>query len=112
VWYRGRLAAIVDWSTARLGDPGEDVSQCRADLVVSHGLDVADTFLACYNAVAPQRLSDTWYTDAFMGLRALLNYERWLVGYHDAGLRHLESDDVRRRIEAFLERALAESASA
>jgi aminoglycoside phosphotransferase (APT) family kinase protein len=109
VWFRGRLAAVVDWGSACLGDPRADVSQCRADLVVSHGLATADAFLTRYKAVAPHPIRDLWYVDAFMGLRALLHYEKWLEGYHDAGMRHLAASEVRARIEAFVRRALAAS---
>jgi aminoglycoside phosphotransferase (APT) family kinase protein len=106
IWFRGRLAAIIDWGSACLGDPRADVSQCRADLVVSHGLETADSFLRSYETGATHPIRDIWYVDAFMGLRALLYYEKWLEGYHDAGLRHLEPASVRARIEAFVRRAL------
>jgi hypothetical protein len=36
----------------------------------------------------------------------LLNYSKWLEGYHDAGMRHLALEAVGKRIEAFVERAL------
>ena len=109
VWFRGRLAAIIDWGSACLGDRRADVSQCRSDLVVSHGLETADAFLRSYEAAATQPVRDLWYVDAFMGLRALLNYPKWLEGYHDAGMRHLQLADVGARIEAFLRRALDEA---
>jgi aminoglycoside phosphotransferase (APT) family kinase protein len=105
VWFRGRLVAVVDWASAAVGDPRNDVSQCRADLVFSNGLDTADAFLARYEAHAGP-LRHMWYFDARLGLRALLNYPRWLPGYNDAGMTHLKLEDVGARIEAFLRRAL------
>src|SRR5581483_7501215 len=48
VWQRGGLAGIVDWSSAKAGDPREDVAQCRVDLMFSHDLGVADGFRAEY----------------------------------------------------------------
>jgi aminoglycoside phosphotransferase (APT) family kinase protein len=106
VWSRGRLVAIVDWTSAGLGDPRTDVAQCRADLVFSNGLDTADAFRSAYQAEAPRPVPDLWYFDLWLGLLALLNYPRWLEGYHDAGMRHLTLADVGRRIRAFVERAL------
>ena len=105
VWFRGRLVAVVDWAGACVGDPRADVAQCRADLVFSDGLEIADTFLRSYEALAGH-MPDMWYHDAFMGLRALLNYPKWLKGYHDAGMGHLKLADVAARIQAFLRRAL------
>jgi len=34
---RGRITGIIDWTTAEVGDPRTDVSQCRIDMVLSHG---------------------------------------------------------------------------
>jgi aminoglycoside phosphotransferase (APT) family kinase protein len=60
VWYRGRFAAIIDWTPAKLGDPRADVAQCRVDLAISHDRDVADAFLDAYQEQAlrplPRRL--------------------------------------------------------
>lgn len=108
VWYRGQLVGIIDWTQAELGDPRADVAQCRVDLVLSHGMDVADAFLGSYQAAAPQPLPDIWFFDLFRGLRALFSYERWLIGYHDLGLTHLSAAATGARLRAFLQRALNE----
>ena len=111
VWYRGRLGGIVDWSGAEVGDRRADVAQCRIDLVISHGLDVADQFRGDYERLAGRALRDLWYFDLFLGVRALLEHEKWLVGYHDMGLSHLRPADVEARLRAFLRRALDERES-
>jgi aminoglycoside phosphotransferase (APT) family kinase protein len=107
VWYRGRFAAIIDWTPAKVGDPRADVAQCRVDLAISHGSDVPDAFLDAYQTLAPRPLADMWYFDLFRGLGGLLYYEQWLEGYHDAGLTHLTPTLARRRLEVFLRKALA-----
>ncbi len=106
VWRYGRLVGVIDWTSAELGDPRADVSQCRADIALSLGRDEADAFLAAYQARAAQSLPDVWYFDLFRGLRALIYYEQWLEGYHDAGLTHLTSALSLDRVEAFLRTAL------
>jgi len=108
VWYRGRLVGIVDWTSAEVGDPRADVAQCRVDLVFSHGIKVADAFREDYERLAGRSLRDLWYFDLLRGLGALLQYEQWLEGYHDLGLRHLKAADVDARLRAFLRRALEE----
>ncbi|MEX1255320.1 MAG: phosphotransferase [Dehalococcoidia bacterium] len=112
VWYRGRFAAIIDWTPAKVGDPRADVAQCRIDLAISHGRDVPDAFLEAYQRLAPRPLPDVWYFDLQRGLDGLLYYEQWLEGYQDFGLTHLTPTLARRRLEAFLRRALAEGARA
>jgi len=111
VWFRGRLVGVVDWTTGELGDPRADVAQCRIDLVFSHGIEVADAFCEQYERLAGPPLEDLWYFDLFRGIGAILQYERWLEGYHDMGLRHLKPAEVGARLRAFLRRALGEGRS-
>jgi aminoglycoside phosphotransferase (APT) family kinase protein len=108
VWRYGRLVGVIDWTTAEVGDPRADVSQCRIDLALNLGLDAAGTFLDAYQAAAPEELPDIWYFDLFRGLRALISYQHWLKGYRDAGLTHITPSLAHDRIEAFLRRALKE----
>jgi aminoglycoside phosphotransferase (APT) family kinase protein len=108
VWYRGRMRGIIDWTDAVLGDPRMDVGQCRLDLVVSHGAELADAFLADYELASGVRL-DMRFFDLYYGLFGLLYFERyWLKGYHDAGLTHLTPEDVGARLREFVRRALNE----
>jgi aminoglycoside phosphotransferase (APT) family kinase protein len=107
VFSRGRLAAVIDWSGAHLGDRRSDVSQCRADLVVSHGLELADAFQQAYERHDTRPMPDMAFFDLMLGLRALVYYEHWLKGYHDAGQTHLKPEAVGERLRAFLRRALA-----
>jgi aminoglycoside phosphotransferase (APT) family kinase protein len=107
IWYRDRLVAIIDWSPAEVGDPRADVSQFRSDVNMIHSAALADAFTDAYQRLAPRPLPDLWYFDLHRGLGALLQHEEWQVGYTDAGI-DLTPAVARRRIEAFLERALAE----
>jgi aminoglycoside phosphotransferase (APT) family kinase protein len=106
VWYRGRLVAIVDWVDAKLGDPREDLAQCRADIVISHGLEAADAFLQSYIQWTKTQLTDMDFFDLLCGLRALVYYKGWLKGYNDAGLSHLTAESVEERLRDFVRRAL------
>lgn len=108
VAYRGRVVGIIDWTSAEVGDPRTDVSECRIDLVLSHGIEVADAFRDDYERLAGARLADLWYFDLFRGFHALLEYEHWLEGYHDMGLVHLKPKEVGGRLRALLRRALEE----
>ncbi len=108
IWYRGRTAGIVDWTTAEVGDPRADVAECRMSLVFSHPVEVADLFSKAYERLAGQPLHDLWYFDLFRGVRALPQYQQWLVGYQDFGLGDLQPLDVEARLRAFLRRALEE----
>ena len=112
VWYRGRLTGVVDWTHAEVGDPRTDVSQCRIDLAMILDLAAAEAFRRAYQSNADAPVPDIWYFDLLRGLRALLSYEFWLPGYHDAGLAHVTKHRARTRIEAFLRAALEERETA
>ena len=108
IWYRSRVAGIVDWGGAVLGDPRADVAEGRIGFVLSHPLAVADAFRDAYEGAAGRKLRDLWFFDLYRGGGALLEYESWLDGYHDLGVPRLEARDVRARLEAFMRRALEE----
>lgn len=111
VWRRGRLVAVIDWSSARMGDPRTDVAQCRIDSLFSHTIELGDAFVRAYESQAERPLRDLWYFDLYVGLTALFYHERWLEGYHDAGLTHLTLEDAGGRLRTFLRRVLVERAN-
>lgn len=106
IWYRGRLTAVIDWTHGEVGDPRSDVAQCRLDLALINGVEVAERFVAAYEALSQRRLPQLWYFDLLRGLHALLSYESWFMGYQDAQLPHMTKDHIRTGIEASLRRAL------
>jgi aminoglycoside phosphotransferase (APT) family kinase protein len=108
VWCRGRLAGIIDWTSAEAGDARVDVAQCRVDLTFGHSMDAADAFRDAYEGLAGGPLRDLWYFDLLRGIEALQMYPRWIEGYHDMGMTHLQPEAVEGRLRAFLLRALEE----
>jgi Ser/Thr protein kinase RdoA (MazF antagonist) len=65
VWRDGRLTGIVDWSDGSRGPSGFDLGWCRLDLLLLFDEQIADDFLAAYEAATGQavgemRLWDTW----------------------------------------------------
>jgi aminoglycoside phosphotransferase (APT) family kinase protein len=111
VWFRGRLTGVIDWINAKLGDPRCDLTQCGIDAVLVQGIQAYDSLRDTYQRMAPSRLPDLWYWELFNGLRALLYFRIWLIGYQDAGLKHVTEPLAQSRIEEFLRRALAEAAN-
>jgi len=75
---------------------------------VSNSIELGDAFVEAYQTLAPEPLPDLWYFDLYQGLNALFYYERWLEGYHDAGLTHLTIEDAGGRLRTFLRRMLDE----
>jgi aminoglycoside phosphotransferase (APT) family kinase protein len=48
LWRNGRLAAILDWEDAALGDPLSDVASCRLELLWKYGREAVSRFTAAY----------------------------------------------------------------
>jgi len=109
VWRRGRLWAIVDWTSAKVGDPRDDIAQCRFDLAMIQGSEAAARFLDIYQSHAPVPLQDVWFFDLLRGIDALSSFRSWLPGYHDIGLREITEAMMETRLRAFLTASLAEA---
>jgi aminoglycoside phosphotransferase (APT) family kinase protein len=108
VWYRGRIAGVIDWLHARVGDPRNDVSECRGALVFDHDESVADQFLAAYERRLGHSLADTWFFDLIRAMAAYLYCEYWIEGLHDLGIQQ-DLGPTRQRIAHFLRGAMAKA---
>jgi aminoglycoside phosphotransferase (APT) family kinase protein len=109
VWRNGRVSAIVDWTTAVLGDARGDVAQCRLDLSVTHGSALADRFTAEYEAATGRELKDVWFFDLRTGIFALSTFRTWIPGYVDSGLTYMTEELMEPRLRAFLRSAIERS---
>ncbi|MGH2598136.1 MAG: phosphotransferase family protein [Dehalococcoidia bacterium] len=110
VWRRGRFGAIIDWSTAAVGDPRIDLAQCRVDLAMMHGPEMAEAFLDAHRARTSTLVHDLWFFDLLIGLDdALATYPSWLPGYHDLGLTQVREEIAGERLRTFLALALRRS---
>jgi aminoglycoside phosphotransferase (APT) family kinase protein len=105
IWNRGRLTGIIDWTHARIGDPRNDVSECRSALTIDHDEDTADRFLADYESHAGRSLPDMWFFDLLRGVTAYMYHEFYLEGMADLGL-HLDQRTVKRQLLHLLRNAL------
>jgi len=97
VWRDGSLTGIVDWPSGARGPGGFDLGWCRLDLVLLYDEEIADDFLAAYEAetgepVADVRLWDIWATARSEDLVGL-----WTPNYRPLGRADLDEAELRRR---------------
>ena len=106
LWSDGGLTGVIDWTSARIGDPQKDVALARCDLAVTLDLEASNEFVDQYRSLGggtgPHVYWDLLW--ALMGYRWI---EEWLAGYAELGLPHLPLAEGRARIVAFAESALA-----
>jgi aminoglycoside phosphotransferase (APT) family kinase protein len=60
LWSRGRLSALVDWSSSRIGPPDVDVGHCRLNLAVLYSAEAAERFRRAYESEAGRRVEPWW----------------------------------------------------
>jgi aminoglycoside phosphotransferase (APT) family kinase protein len=60
LWSRGRLSALIDWSSSEIAPPDLDVGHCRLNLAVLFSAEVAERFRLAYEAEAGRRVEPWW----------------------------------------------------
>lgn len=97
VWRGGRLTGIVDWSGARRGPRGIDLSWCRLDLVLLSGEQLADEFLGAYEAATEQAVGEIRLWDRWAAAHSEPEVGAWAANYEPLGRLDLDEDELRRR---------------
>ena len=88
LWKDGRIAAVIDWEDAALGDPLSDIAGCRLELLWKYGSDAADAFTRSYLSAAPIDGSDLPVWELYAASAALAYMGQWsLAPQHEAELR-------------------------
>ena len=103
LWSRERLTGVVDWIEACVGPAEVDVGHCRLNLTVLFSADMADRFLAMYEAESGHRV------DAWWDIHALLSFgPSWkeFLPIQIDGRAPLDVAGMTGRMEMVLERAL------
>ena len=97
VWRDGRLTGIVDWSDGSRGPRGFDLGWCRLDLVLLFGEQIADDFLAAYEAASGQAVGEIRLWDTWAVARSDHEVGSWAPNYAPLGRADLDEDELRRR---------------
>jgi Ser/Thr protein kinase RdoA (MazF antagonist) len=104
LWSRGRLSALVDWSSAQIGPPDVDLGHCRLNLAVLSSAEVAERFRHAYEAEAGRRVEPWW------DIHELLAYDdSWqdFIPIQVAGRASVDVAGMTGRVEELLAMALA-----
>jgi aminoglycoside phosphotransferase (APT) family kinase protein len=104
LWSRGRLSALVDWSSSRIAPPDLDVGHCRLNLAVLYSVEVAERFRHAYESEAGRRVEPWW------DVHELLAYDdSWpdSIPVQVAGRAPVDVRGMTGRVEDLLAMALA-----
>ena len=112
VWRDGRLAAMIDWEEAHVGDPLEDLAIARFDVLSMLGRDGMEQLTRAYASAQPQvDLADLPYWDLYAALRPVSNIAAWADGWSDLGRRDISEAVLRVAHREFVAQAFARLAA-
>lgn len=97
LWRDGRLAGIVDWSGGARGPRGSDLGWCRLDLVLLFDEQIADDFLAAYEAGTGRPVDEMRLWDCWAVARSDDAVGSWTPNYLPLGRADLDEEELRRR---------------
>jgi aminoglycoside phosphotransferase (APT) family kinase protein len=104
LWKEGRLAAVIDWEDAAIGDPLADVANARLELFWARGAEAMDAFTHRYESITTVDFTDLPYWDLWAGLRLAGGITEW-------GLDEATEKAMRAGHEAFVAQAFVSLAA-
>ena len=107
VWKDGRIAGVIDWEEARVGDPVIDVAISRLDVLWLLGADAMDAFTDVYRGLTDVDLRDLPLWDLDAALRPSFNIGEWAAAWPELGRPDITEATMRAGHALFVERALA-----
>ena len=110
LWRNERLAAVIDWEDAHVGEPLMDFAKSRSELAWIFGSAVLNQFTEQYQALMPLDYADLPYWD----LLAMLRFVRLVDGdlawfgefFREYGRYDLTPTVVTQRVQAFIAQIL------
>lgn len=107
LWSGDRIAAVIDWESAALGDPLADVACTRLDLLFVYGRDAMDEFTECYRVLRPFHDDDLAIWSLIAALRPCGQLDSWAASMHEYGRTDVTEPALRARHAEFTAAALA-----
>jgi aminoglycoside phosphotransferase (APT) family kinase protein len=106
VWRDGELTGIVDWSSAARGPRGFDLGWCHLDLLLLFDQQIADLFVAAYEAAVGRTVGELDLWDGWAAARSHDGVETWVPNYAPLGRPDLDARELRSRHSRWTERLL------
>ncbi|MEP7293022.1 MAG: phosphotransferase [Chloroflexota bacterium] len=77
LWREGKIAVVIDWEDAKLGDPLADLGISRLEMLWAFGSEAMQTFTEHYQAARPIDLTHLPYWDLYAALRPAFRIGDW-----------------------------------
>jgi aminoglycoside phosphotransferase (APT) family kinase protein len=109
LWQEDRLAAVIDWEDAALGDPLADLAIARLDLLWIFGREAMQSFTDHYLSYNPIDSSFLPGWDLLAALRLIRmagsNLAEWAAFFHPFGRADISEETILEQYRFFIEQA-------
>ncbi len=106
LWRDGKLAAVIDWEDAQVGDPLTDVAITRFDLLFIFGRNSMQAFTNQYKTVTNCNFTHLPYWDLYAALRISRSVDTWIDGWAELGRPDITIDTFLACYHWFVSQAL------
>jgi aminoglycoside phosphotransferase (APT) family kinase protein len=104
LWDEDRIAAVVDWTIASVGQARADLCYLRLDVTLCRGPELGDEVLAAHRRATGYDVEDRPFWDLMAAVRAHGFEDSWWESYVAFGV-DVTLDVVRQRLVDFTEQA-------
>lgn len=115
LWQGDRLATVIDWEDARLGDPLIDLAISRLDIVWIFGIEAMHSFTEHYLARVAIDDAALPYWDLCAALRLMRltgnHLTEWAAYFHPFGRHDITEQSIKHNCRFFIAQALDRLAS-
>ena len=111
LWQDDRLAAVIDWEDAHLGDPLKDLAISRLDLLWIFGVEAMNSFTQAYQSRMAIDYTDLPYWDLYAALRLVrmagADLTGWAAFFPPFGRADITEQKIREYYRYFVDQAFA-----
>ena len=77
LWQGDRLAAVIDWEDAHIGEPLADLANTRLETLWAFGVEAMQAFTHQYLSLAPCDTNNLPYWDLYAALKPISRISQW-----------------------------------
>lgn len=107
LWRNGELAAVIDWENAAAGDPLDEISVCRLDILWLFGWKAMHLFTESYLEKHPVDTTDMAFWDLRASLRLINALHLCAPVYPEQGRPDVTEEHMARLHQEFVADALS-----
>lgn len=105
LWSDGEVAAVIDWECAARGEPLDEISVCRLDVLWLFGWDAVADFTQAYVKARPVDTTDLPFWDLRASLRLINAIEICAPAYPKFGRPDVTVGHMKRLHQEFVQQA-------